>query len=96
MEIYGTTGSLIVDQLANPTVKFYAEPVDFDGSPLEGPEYDPMGWHYFSIVEEVKKIVHTIINNQAPTVDPLDCCYTIKVIERAYESARNGNKLVQI
>jgi predicted dehydrogenase len=38
LEIYGTTGSLIVDQLANPTVKFYAEPVDFDGSPIEGPE----------------------------------------------------------
>jgi hypothetical protein len=55
-----------------------------------------MGWHYFSIVEEVKNIIQTMINNQAPTVDPMDCCYTIKVIEKAYESARNGNKLVQI
>ena len=96
LEIYGTSGSLIVDQLVNPPVKFYAEPVDFEGNLIEGPEYDPMGWHYFSIVEEVKDIVHTMINNQAPTVDPLDSCYTIKVIEKAYESVRNGNKLVQI
>jgi len=62
LEVYGTRGSLIVDQMVNPPVKFYAEPVDFDGSPVEGTEYDPMGWHYFSIVEEVKDFVHTIVD----------------------------------
>jgi len=96
LEVYGTTGSLIVDQLVNPPVKFYAEPVDFDGSPIEGPEYDPMGWHYFSIVEEVKDFVHSLVEGRPPEVDPLDCCYAIRVIEKAYESARNGNKLVQV
>jgi predicted dehydrogenase len=96
LEVYGTTGSLIIDQLVNPPVKFYAEPVDFDGSPIEGPEYDPMGWHYFSIVEEVKDFVRTVVENRPPTVDPLDCCYAVRVIEKAYESARNGNKLVQV
>jgi UDP-N-acetyl-2-amino-2-deoxyglucuronate dehydrogenase len=96
LEVYGTTGALIVDQLANPPVKFYAEPVDFDGTQVEGPEYDPMGWHYFSIVEEVKDFVRTVVENRPPTVDPLDCCYAVKVIEKAYNSARNGNKLVTI
>jgi predicted dehydrogenase len=96
LEIYGTTGSLIVDQLVNPPVKFYAEPVDFDGIPVEGPEYDPMGWHYFSIVEEVKDFIHTIVENRPLTVDPLDCCYAVKVIEKARESVRKGNKLVQV
>ena len=96
LEVYGTTGSLIVDQLVNPPIKFYAEPVDFDGSPVEGPEYDPMGWHYFSIVEEVKDFVCTVSADRPPTVDPLDCCYAIKVIEKAYESVKNGSKLVQV
>ena len=96
LEVYGTTGSLIVDQLVNPPVKFYAEPVDFDGSPVEGPEYDPMGWHYFSIVEEVKDFVRTVAENRPPTVDPLDCCYAVKVIEKAYESIRKRNTLVQV
>jgi UDP-N-acetyl-2-amino-2-deoxyglucuronate dehydrogenase len=96
LEVYGTTGSLIVDQLVNPPVKFYAEPVDFDGSPVEGVEYDPMGWHYFSIVEEVKDFVRTVSAGLPPTVDPLDCCYAIKVIEKAYESVRNGNVLLQV
>ena len=96
LEVYGTHGSLIVDQLANPSVKFYAEPTDFDGSPVEGPEYDPMGWHYFSIVEEVKDFVRTVVDDKPPTVDVLDCCYAIHVIEKAYESVRNGNKLVRV
>jgi UDP-N-acetyl-2-amino-2-deoxyglucuronate dehydrogenase len=96
LEVYGTTGSLIVDQLVNPPVKFYAEPVDFDGIPLKGPEYDPLGWHYFSIVEEVKDFVRTVVEDRPPTVNPLDCCYAVKVIEKAYESARNGNKLIQV
>jgi UDP-N-acetyl-2-amino-2-deoxyglucuronate dehydrogenase len=96
LEVYGTNGSLIVDQLANPVVKFYAEPVDFDGTPVEGPEYDPMGWHFFSFIEEIKDFVHSFVENRPPTVDPLDCCYAVKVIEKAYESVRKGNTLVQV
>ena len=96
LEVYGTTGSLIVDQLVNPPVKFYAEPVDFDGTQVEGPEYDPLGWHYFSIVDEVKDFVCTVVEDRPPTVNPLDCCYAVKVIEKAYESVRMGSKLVQV
>jgi UDP-N-acetyl-2-amino-2-deoxyglucuronate dehydrogenase len=96
LEVYGTTGSLIVDQLVNPPVKFYAEPIDYDGTPVEGVEFDPIGWQYFSIVEEVKDFVNTIIDNKPPTVNPLDCCYAVKVIEKAYESVKKGNKLVQV
>jgi UDP-N-acetyl-2-amino-2-deoxyglucuronate dehydrogenase len=96
LEVYGTSGSLIVDQLCNPPVRFYAEPVDFDGTPVDGPEYDPVGWHYFSIVEEVKDFVRSFFEDRAPAVDPLDCCYAIKIIEKAYESAKNGNKIVTL
>jgi len=96
LEVYGTHGALIVDQLANPPVKFYAEPTDFDGTPVEGPEYDPMGWHYFSIVEGVKDFVRTVSEDRPPTVDPLDCCYAVQVIEKAYESVRDGNIKVSL
>jgi UDP-N-acetyl-2-amino-2-deoxyglucuronate dehydrogenase len=96
LEIYGSTGALIIDQLVDPPVKFYSEPVDFDGSAVEGPQYDPMGWHYFSIVEEVKEFVRGLVNGVPPAVNPLDCCYAIKVIEKAYESARSGGSLVQL
>jgi UDP-N-acetyl-2-amino-2-deoxyglucuronate dehydrogenase len=96
LEVYGSTGALIVDQLANPPVKVYADPADFDGSTIEGPEYDPMGWHFFSIVEEVKDFVHSLVEGRSAQVDPLDCCYAIRVVEKAYQSARNGNRLVLV
>jgi len=96
LEVYGTQGSLIIDQLADPPGKFYHDPADFDGTPLEDVSYDPMGWHYFSIVEEVKDFVNAILENRPPVVDPLDCCYAVHVIEKAYESARNHNRLVQV
>lgn len=96
LEVYGSRGSLIIDQLADPPAKFFAEPTDFDGSPIEGVEYDPLGWHFFSIVEGVKNFVHTLWERKPPTIDPLDCCYAVKVIEKAYESVRDNNRLVQI
>ncbi len=96
LEVYGTSGALVIDQLANPAAKFYAEPTDFDGTPLEGVEYDPMGWHYFSIVGEVKDFIRTYKDRAPTTVDPLDCCYALRVIEKAYESIRKGNGWVNV
>jgi UDP-N-acetyl-2-amino-2-deoxyglucuronate dehydrogenase len=96
LEVYGTQGSLIIDQLADPPAKYYLEPTDYDGIPLPGVAYNPMGWHYFSIVEEVKDFISTVYENRPPTVDPLDCCYAVYVVEKAYESARNGSQRVQL
>jgi UDP-N-acetyl-2-amino-2-deoxyglucuronate dehydrogenase len=96
LEVYGTNGALIVDQLANPPAKFYADPTDFDGTPLEGVEYDPMGWQFFSVVEEVKDFIGAVWENRSPTVDPTDCCYAIHIIEKAYESSRKGNRLIVV
>jgi len=96
LEVYGTHGSLVIDQLDNPPARFYADPTDYDGVPLEGVDYDPLGWHFFSIVEEVKDVVNSLWEGRPPTVDPLDCCYAIRVIEKAYESARRGGMKVEI
>ncbi|MCL4560048.1 MAG: Gfo/Idh/MocA family oxidoreductase [Chloroflexi bacterium] len=96
LEVYGTQGSLIIDQLALPPAKLYADPADFDGVAVEGVEYDPMGWHYFSIVDEVKDFVTSVWEDRPPAVDPLDCCYAVRVIEAAYESARSGHRIVTV
>jgi UDP-N-acetyl-2-amino-2-deoxyglucuronate dehydrogenase len=96
LEIYGAQGSLIIDQLANPPAKLYADPTDYDGTPLDGVQYDPLGWHYFSIVEEVKDFIDTLWNSLPPTVDPRDCLYALRVIEAAYHSARHANKPNQL
>jgi len=96
LEVYGTTGALIIDQLANPPAKIYTEPMDFDDTALEEVTYDPLGWHFFSVVAGVSDFMRTLVAGKPPRVDPQDCVYAVHVIEKAYESARNGNKLVLI
>jgi UDP-N-acetyl-2-amino-2-deoxyglucuronate dehydrogenase len=96
LEIYGSSGTLIIDQLSNPPAKFYTDPMDFDGSPLEGVEYDPMGWHYFSVVEGVKDFIASVWENRPAQVDVMDCCYAVRVIEKAYQSMRNNHQLVTV
>ena len=96
LEIYGSQGSLIVDQLADPVVKYFADPTDYEGSPVEGVESDPMGWHYFSIVEEVKDAIRTLAEGTPPLVDPLDCAEAVRVIEAAYQSVRSGGRPVLV
>ncbi len=96
LEIYGTHGSLIIDQLADPPVKYFAEPMDFEGSPVQGVDYDPMGWHYFSIVNEVKDFIHTFQEGCPPRVNPMDCAYAVRVIEAAYQSSKEGHRLVTV
>jgi UDP-N-acetyl-2-amino-2-deoxyglucuronate dehydrogenase len=56
----------------------------------------PPGWHYFSIVNEVKDFINTLREGSPPTVDPLDCAYAIKAIEAAYRSAGEGQHLVGV
>ena len=96
LEVYGAHGSLIIDQLVDPPAKLYGAPTDFDGTPLAGVEYDPMGWHYFSIVAEVADFVRTVCSDLPPTIDPLDCCYAVHVVEKAYESVRSGSRPVRV
>ena len=93
LEVYGNNGAVIVDQLANPPVKFYAEPIDFDGSPIEGPGIRPDGLALFLNRGGGQGFRPTVVEDRPPTVDPLDCCYAVKVIEKAYESARNGTNV---
>jgi len=88
LEVYGTNGSLIVDQLNNPPVRLYSGADDFDGTPVDSVPYDSSGWHYFSIVDEIKDFILGVAEDRTPTVDPLDAAYSIKIVEKAYESIR--------
>jgi UDP-N-acetyl-2-amino-2-deoxyglucuronate dehydrogenase len=96
LEVYGTRGSLIIDQLVDPPAKLYADATDLDGTPVKGVEYDPLGWHYLSVVAEVQDFVDAISEDRPPAVDPLDCCYAVHVADQAYASARSGNRPVRV
>ncbi len=96
LEVYGSKGALIIDQLANPVAKLYREPTDLDGTSLPGIEYDPLGWHFFSVVEGVKDFVCGLVEGRPPTVNLQDCCHAVRVSEAAYQSVAKGNRPVKV
>ena len=87
LEVHGSKGSLFIDQLNDPPARCNLGEDDYDGARLEGVEYDPTGWKYSSIVEEVKDMVSSILEGRAPLVNPADCLEAVKVVEMALASA---------
>jgi predicted dehydrogenase len=90
-EIYGSEGSLIIDQLCNPPALHYHGAHDYDGAPLAAVPYDPKLWKLASIAAGVRDFVDALIEGRSPGVDSMDGYYTLKVVEAAYASvARSG------
>jgi len=86
VEIYGSRGGMIVDQLANPVVKYYLGSNDIDGTLVEGVPFDPLGWKFNSMVTEIKDFVSAIIEDRPPRVDPADALYALKAVEAVEKS----------
>jgi predicted dehydrogenase len=87
LEVHGSKGSLFIDQLNDPPAKYHLGEDDYDGTKIEGVEYNPMSWKFQSIIEEVKDMVSSILEGRAPLVDPSDCLEAVKVVEMALGSA---------
>lgn len=103
LEIYGSTGSIIVDQLLDPPAVHYRNKSDYDGEPLRGVgfapdriEHDPQGWKFKSIAAGVEAFARCVARGQAAPVTALDGMYCIKVAQAGYESVRNGGTAVTI
>lgn len=81
VEIYGSRGGMLIDQLVNPVVKYYLGSNDIDGTVVEGVPFDPLGWKFASMVEEIKDFVGAVANDKSPLVDPEDALYALRVVE---------------
>jgi predicted dehydrogenase len=88
LEIYGTKGGMIIDQLTNPVVKYYLGSGDIDGTVVEGVPFDPMAWKFNSMIAEVRDFVSAVIENRHPRVDPADALYALKAVEAVEKSIR--------
>lgn len=86
LEIHGSEGSLIVDQLANPPAIYFHGSEDVDGTPLPEVPFEPLAWKYFSIVAEVQDFVRAVREERAPLIDPLYGHHALQVVEAAYRS----------
>jgi predicted dehydrogenase len=91
LELYGTLGGIIVDQMSDPVVKVFRGHQDFVGEPVAGipfgPDgWHPGGWHYESVIAEVTDYVRSLVEGRPPIIDAYDCAYAIRVVEAAYRS----------
>jgi len=86
VEIYGSKGGMIIDQLVDPVVKYYLGSNDIDGMVVEGVPFDPLIWKYRSMVEEIKDFVSAVAEDRPPLIDPADTLYALQAVEAVARS----------
>jgi predicted dehydrogenase len=86
VEIYGSQGGMIIDQLTDPVIKYYLGSNDIDGTVVEGVPFDPMAWKFNSMIAEVGDFVHAVIEDRPPRIDPADALYALKAAEAVARS----------
>jgi predicted dehydrogenase len=86
VEIYGDKGGMIIDQLANPVVKYYLGSNDIDGTTVEDIPFDPLGWKFSSMVAEIKDFVEAVIEDRPPLIEPADALYALQAVEAVARS----------
>lgn len=94
VEIYGSKGGMIIDQLANPVVKYYLGSNDIDGTTIEDVPFDPLGWKFSSMVAEIKDFVSAVTENRPPLIDPADTLYALRVVEAVDRSIETKQPVV--
>jgi predicted dehydrogenase len=103
LEVYGSTGSVVVDQLINPPVVHYRHKEDVIGSPIgtgivgpERVEYDPVWWKFKSVAKGVATFAQAASEGTPAPVDPTDGMYTIQIVEAAYSSVKQGGRATAV
>ncbi len=96
LEVYGSTGSVIIDQLADPPAVWYRDEWDAKGTPLEGVGSDVFGWKLHSIADGVRDFARAIAEKRPPLVEAEVGVFALRVIERAYESVAQDGKELEV
>jgi predicted dehydrogenase len=94
LEIYGSEGSLIVDQLYDPPVVHFQGSKDMRGHPVTSVAFDSANWKSKSIAAGAAAFACAVHRNEPPPVDPLDGQYSMRVVERAYQSILADGKAI--
>lgn len=94
VEIYGSKGGLIIDQLTNPVIKYYLGSNDIDGTTIEDVPFDPLGWKFSSMVLEIRDFVSAVAEDRQPLIDPADALYALRVVEAVDRSIKTKQPVV--
>jgi predicted dehydrogenase len=92
VEVYGSKGSVIIDQILDPPSVYFKNADDYDPQSLPGVLYNPTQWKTDSIALGVSQFINSIIENTEPPVKLMDTYYAIEACASAYKSIKS-NKL---
>ena len=95
LELYGTEGGILIDQMSDPVMKLFRGHHDFDGTAIAevpfGPDaWHPGGWHFESVLTEVTDYITSLVEGRKPLIDSRDTVYALRIVEAAYQSIRTG------
>jgi len=94
VEIYGSKGTLIIDQVLDPPAVFYRGAKDSKGTPVEGVTYDLHDWKRRSIEHGAADFVAALRAGRHPSISQDDARYCVRMLERAYQSISCGGQRV--
>ena len=100
LELYGTTGGILIDQMSDPVVKLFKGPHDYSGQAIDvpfGPDaWLPGGWHFESVLFEVEDFIMSLLEKRAPLIDSRDPVYAVRIAEAVYDSIRSGESVIDL
>jgi UDP-N-acetyl-2-amino-2-deoxyglucuronate dehydrogenase len=94
LEVYGSKGGMLIDQLVDPVVKYYLGSNDIDGVVVEGVPFNPLGWKFNSMVDEIKDFVTAVAEDRSPLIDPADALYALRAVEAVQKSIETKQVVV--
>jgi UDP-N-acetyl-2-amino-2-deoxyglucuronate dehydrogenase len=94
LEVYGSKGGMIVDQLADPVIRYYFGSGDVDGTTVPEVPFDPMAWKFNSMVAEIRDFVTAVIEDRKPLVDPADTLFAVRAVEAVDRSLQTRQPTV--
>jgi UDP-N-acetylglucosamine 3-dehydrogenase len=96
LEVFGSSGTLIIDLLQDPPAVLYRGADDYLGSALDRISYAPSTWKRESIAAGVRSFVESVVSASEPEVSVAEAAYSVMVAEKAYESAETGGEIVSL
>jgi predicted dehydrogenase len=96
VEVHGSEGSLIIDQLLEPPAVIYRGETDLRGTPLATVPYNMAGWKAESIALAVRDFVDAALDGRPAGVDLTDAVYVQRVIDCSYRSAEAGGTRIPV
>jgi predicted dehydrogenase len=90
VEIYGSEGTLLVDQVLDPPVRLYRGDTDLRGTAIDEVPYDIVGWKRRSIEAAARDFVEAVRERRPAGVDLELARTTVRLVECAYASIARG------